>query len=978
MPRVSPAISNLTAGEWSPQMFGQIDLASYPNACRLMRNFVCRVHGGAQKRPGTIFVAEVKDSTQEARLIPFQYSTEQTYVLEVGDSYMRAIMDGGQVLNGEGDIFETGTPYKTADLQYLRFVQDKDIMYLFLRNKPIQKLIRYGHNDWECLSAPINNGPYLPANDSSVEGVNLVADSDMEEDTGWASVGSPLAQERSTERFFTGIYSRKLLSSVATDGVKSDVFTTVSANSYRIRFRVFTSTGELTLNFHPGSDSGTLVTIDVLTAIPSNEWTEYERWYLETDGGNAAYIEFLGVPIAPSATNLVENGTCELRSFWEPINVTPPGQNPPNPAVTYARSSVQKHSGVYSAKFSFFHVTGYGWMGIDTYGGKSNLFYTEAGKWYKVSAWVYCDCTDILLKINGGGVADEYIVEETKVVKANTWVEITHTYKETVSGGFAQILILDSHYFTDAAPTSILYVDDVFVQEITSAIFIDKVEIFKVNSLTITPSAVTGLGITLTASRTFFVAGHIGSFIRLTHGETSGHVIIRSVTSGTLAIADVVSTLGDDTATAIFAEGAWSPKNGYPSCGAFFEQRLMVASSENDEDAVWGSKPTEYENFTPGALDADPVAYKLQSDIIRWLAPMGQLVVGTVNSEYRLGAQSSSDAVTPTNVKLTQQSRKGSSDLEPVNVGNAILFVQRRGNSENYGTKLRELSYNYVNDSYDGIDLSLFAEHISGDGFKRIVFMSSPFPVLWAVTGDGKLVGMTYEREQKVIGWHYHPMDGLVEDACVIPGDNQDDLYLIVNRTIDGVTKRYIEVLANFNYGTDLEDAYFVDCGLSYDGVPVASVSGLDHLEGETVAILADGIVQAQKVVSGGSITLDAAASVIHVGLPYISELEPLDLQGGSIEGTSQGKIKRIHGLSLYLHNSMGGEIGQDEDTTERIFYKEETDGEGEKLDLFTGIKDDFNFSGDWQLEGRVYIKHDDPLPFTVLSILPRFRTEDR
>jgi hypothetical protein len=229
-----------------------------------------------------------------------------------------------------------------------------------------------------------------------------------------------------------------------------------------------------------------------------------------------------------------------------------------------------------------------------------------------------------------------------------------------------------------------------------------------------------------------------------------------------------------------------------------------------------------------------------------------------------------------------------------------------------------------------------------------------------------------------VIGWHYHPMDGLVEDICVIPGDNQDDLYMIVNRTIDGVTKRYIEVMSDFNYGTDPKDAFFVDCGLSYDGTPISSVSGLDHLEGKTVAVLADGIVQTQKTVSSGAITLDTAASVIHVGLPYTSEIEPLDLQGGSIEGTSQGKIKRIHGVALYLYNSMGGEIGQDADTTERIFYKEETDGAGEQLDLFTGIKDDFNFSGDWQLEGRVYIKHDDPLPFTVLSILPRFRTEDR
>jgi hypothetical protein len=805
MPRVSPAISNFTAGEYSPQMFGQIDLASYPNACRLMRNFICRVHGGAQKRPGTIFVGEVKYSAKDTRIIPFQYSTTQTYVLEIGDSYMRVYVDGGQVLNDDGVVYEAGVPYVENDLELLRYVQDKDLMYFFLRSKPIQKLIRYDHDDWECSTAPIINGPYLSQNNDVEVGSNLVSNYDMELDSGWTSVGSPTIQQRSAEHAYTGNYSRKVTSSDGLSGMRSESFPTTNGYDYRVRFRVFTSEGSLTLKIKEGSDSGTLNTLDTITSIPLDEWTEYERWFKETAGGATAYVAFLG-----------------------------------------------------------------------------------------------------------------------------------------------------------------------------KAIYIDNVEIYRVDTITITPSAVTGNWITLTANQPLFVAGHVGAFFKLTHGEAVGHVIIRSVQSDTVALADVVSELGDDSATASFAEGAWSPKNGYPSCGAFYEQRLIVASSENDEDAVWGSKPTEYENFTPGVLAADPIGYKLQSDIIRWLAPMGQLVVGTVNSEYRLGSQNSSDAVTPTNVKLTQQSRKGSSDLDPVNVGNAILFVQRRGNAGNYGTKLRELSYNYVNDSYDGIDLSLFAEHITGQGLKRIAFMSSPYPIVWGATADGKLVGMTYEREQKVIGWHYHPMDGLVNDLCVVPGDNQDDLYLIVERTIAGVTKQYIEVMADFDYGTDLEDAYFVDCGLSYNGAPTITITGLNHLEGETVAVLADGIVQTSKTVNNGTIALDTAASVVHVGLPYISELEPLDLQGGSLEGTSQGKIKRIHGVALYLYNSVGGEIGQDEDTTERLFYKEETDGEGEKLDPFTGIKDDFNFSGDWQLEGRVYIKHEDPLPFTVLSILPRFRTEDR
>jgi hypothetical protein len=962
MPRVSPAITNFTAGEYSPQMFGQIDLASYPNACRLLRNFVCRVHGGGQKRPGTIFIAEVKDSTKETRLIPFQYSTEQAYVLELGNSYMRVFMDRGQVLDDESDPFESGTPYVTADLSSLRFAQDKDLMYLFLRSKPIQKLIRYDHDDWICKNAPIEDGPYLPSNAAAEIGVNLVPDPDMEGNTGWTSVGSPLVQEQSTERFYAGAYSRKLLALVATDGVKSGVFTTVTASNYRIRFRVFTSAGTLILKFHPGSDSGTLVTIDTLTGIPSEEWTEYERWYTETAGGAAAYIEFLGPAVILSATELITNGNCEVITGW-----TKTGEWAEH---VIALDSAQKHAGTYSLKYTkdVSHAA-------ETAVIHSANFYTEEGKWYKYSFWLRGDAANsYTYKIRSGDDSED-MVSATVTPTADTWTNYTGYYKETGTGGYAKFYI--SHL--GAAGVLVEWrIDDVSIKEVTSEIFIDNVEIFKIDSLTMTPSAITGNGITLTASSSYFVAGHIGAFFRLTHDSTTGHVIIRSITSGTVAVADVITTLGDDAATDNFAEGAWSIKNGYPSCGCFFEQRLMVASSENDADAVWGSKPTEYEDFTPGVLDADPVAYKLQSDIIRWLGAMGQLVVGTVNAEYRLGAQSDAAALTPTNVKLTPQSRKGSSDLDPVNVGNAILFVQRRGNAENSGTKLRELSYNYVNDSYDGIDLSLFAEHISGSGFKRVVFMSSPFPILWGQTEDGRLVGMTYEREQKVIGWHYHPMDGLVEDICVIPGDNQDDLYMIVNRTIDGVEKRYIEVMADFDFGTDYKDAYFVDCGLSYDGSPTSSLSGLEHLEGKTVAILADGIVQTKKTVANGGIALDTAASVIHVGLPYTSELEPLDLQGGSIEGVSQGKIKRIHGVALYLYNSMGGEIGQDANTTERIFYKEETEGAGEQLDLFTGIKDDFNFSGDWQLDARVYIKHDDPLPFTVLSILPRFRTEDR
>jgi hypothetical protein len=511
-------------------------------------------------------------------------------------------------------------------------------------------------------------------------------------------------------------------------------------------------------------------------------------------------------------------------------------------------------------------------------------------------------------------------------------------------------------------------------------IYLDEVECFKNTTITMTPSAKTGNGITLTASEDYFETGHIKSFFYLTHGTgdsaVNGYCEIIAITSSTVAVVNVIIDFGDTTATTAWREGAWSEKNGYPACGCFYEQRLMTASTENDPDGMWGSVQTDYEDFTPGTDDTDPISYKLQSDIIRWLAPMGQLVAGTVNAEYQMGAQDSDSSVT-----LKVKSREGTSTLGPICLGNAILFVHRRGKSTNYGTRLIELSYDYARDGFVGRDLTLFSEHITGTGIKRMAFMSSPYPILWACTADGKLISMSYEKEQNVIAWAYHPMDGLVEDVCVIPGDNQDDLYLIVSRAIGGTIKKYLEVLSDFDYGTDLKDAFFVDCGLTYDGSPATVITGLDHLVGKTVAILADGIVQDQQIVaSDGSISLSTAASKVQVGLPYTSQLQPLDLQGGSREGTSQGKEKRIHGVSLYLYNSLGGKIGMDSDNADRIFLKQEKASEtvGTAMNPFTGIKSDFNYRGNWQKEAHVYIEHDDPLPLTVLSIMPLFRTEDK
>jgi hypothetical protein len=580
-------------------------------------------------------------------------------------------------------------------------------------------------------------------------------------------------------------------------------------------------------------------------------------------------------------------------------------------------------------------------------------------------------------------------------------------------------------------------------------------------AITITPSATTGAGITLTASASLFEAGHVGAFFRIFEGSTWGYVKITYVTDATHATADVISTLGGIAAVATWCEGAWSIKNGYPSTVAFLEQRAVFAGSSGLPQTLWSSATGDYEDMTPGTLDDDPFVYTIADkavNSIRWLANLSNLIIGTTGGEARLGQQDTSSPITPSNAKITFQSFLGSSPLPGMSVGNAILFWERRGHPDNYGEKLRELSYNITYDSYSGVDLTVLAEHVSKGGIVAHALQQYPYHILWCVRNDGELIGMTYERDQDVVGWHRHPMDnGIVESIAVIPGTNQDDLYMVVQRTINGTVKRFIEVFMDYDWGTDQAEAFFVDSGLSYygeekiitgatkanpvvitatshgfsngDHVKISGVvgmtelnglevvvtnqaantfecynpdgttlnglafttyssggiatemaialSGLDHLEGEEVDVLADGAAHPACTVASGEITLEWYCIEAHVGLHYDSLVKTMGLEGGSREGTSQGKQKRCHEVCLRFHQTLGGKVGPDEDHLDTIGFRTARDTYGNPPALFTGDKDQ-PFPCDWDSEVKVTVMQDQPLPMTILSIMPRFRSEDR
>lgn len=252
--------------------------------------------------------------------------------------------------------------------------------------------------------------------------------------------------------------------------------------------------------------------------------------------------------------------------------------------------------------------------------------------------------------------------------------------------------------------------------------------------------------------------------------------------------------------------------------------------------------------------------------------------------------------------------------------------------------------------------------------------------MLWLVMGDGQLWGLTLDREQEVIAWHRHDLGGFVEAVQTIPAPDgsRDDLWLIVRRTVGGASVRYVEYLdRGHDEGDAQADAFFVDSGLTYSGAPATTISGLSHLDGQTVAVLADGGVHRPLVVTSGRIVLDAPASRVHAGLGFRSVASPMPNDDGAARGTAQGKTKRVANIDVRVYESLGFRVGPSLTKLRSIKFRDASVGFGSPPPLFTGdVRLDFD--GDWGPDAPLYFVQDDPFPMTLLAVMPETTTNER
>ena len=472
---------------------------------------------------------------------------------------------------------------------------------------------------------------------------------------------------------------------------------------------------------------------------------------------------------------------------------------------------------------------------------------------------------------------------------------------------------------------------------------------------------------------------------RLVH-MLDGHVKITGYTSSTVVNMEVLTDISNGSATTDFALGSFSDTTGYPSCVTFFEQRLVFAATLSQPQTLFFSKSGDYENMDDGyhetVADDDSIIYTIASNqvnAIRFMTATRTLIIGTAGGEFAVSGGGTDIAITPTNILIKKQSNNGAANVDALAVGNATLFLQRARR------KLRELAYNFDVDGYVAPDLTILAEHISESGFKQLSYQQEPNQIIWCARNDGQLVGLTYQREQQVVAWHRHIFGGVFgsgnavcDSVATIPTDDSEyQTWVIIKRTINGATKRYVEYIHQYDFDeTDNTSFNFLDSQLSYSGSAVTNISGLAHLEGQTVSILADGATHPDKVVSSGAIVLERAASKVKVGLSYTSLLQTMRIDAGAQNGTSQSKTKRIYDITVRLYESIGVEVGPDLDNMERIPFRSSANAMNSGVNVFTGDKE-VEFRGNYETDGFIFVRQTQPLPLTILSLYPKLQTND-
>jgi len=922
--------TSLSGGEISPAVAARVDISKYKSSVAQATNMLVRVHGGMSNRTGFKYVAQVKDSSKDVRLIPFAFNTEQTYILEFGDYYVRVIKDGGQVLESSGIDPITGATKANP-----------------------------------CV----------------------------------ITTGSAHGLASGDQVYFTGVGGMTELNGRTLN------ITVLSTTTFSLQ----------TLNGATGTD------------INSTSYTTY------TSGGSVSRVFELATPYpAASLRALKYVQSADVMTVCHP-------DYPPQELTRTDHDAWSIGPIVFYPTQPF--PTGLG-VTVTTTGSVTTK--------YAVTA-VNADTDEESLR----GTSATFTI--TFASQASVCVVTTSSAHSLVIGDEINIAAVagmtelnDRRYRVGTVPTS-------------TTITLNDTSMVPVNSSGYTA---------------YDSGGTLGvAFIKITNGASDPDNVISWTAADGVSLYHVYR---DDNGTFGFIGStevtSFTDKNidteltdtpprvrnpflqagYYPSTVAFYNQRRVFANSNTYPQRIWMTQTANISNMATSnpVKDDDAIILtiaSMQVNEIRHMIPLAQLIVLTSGGEWEL-AGAGGAALTPSSVEVIPQTYYGSTEVQPLVSGANVLFIEP-------GQVVRDLGYRYETDSYTGNDISILARHLfEGFSVTDWSFAQAPDSSAHCVRNDGRLLHLTYLKEQEIFGWTTSETRGDFSSCATVEEDNQHVLYVIVERSIDGQLVKYIERQQERTY-TQLEDAFYVDAGLTYD-VPVAisgytqanpvvitatshglangdtvdiseilkvdtsvtkgtslqanlnrngftvadvstntfslkannvavngtafaaynsggkvrkavtNISGLWHLEGQTITGAANGDVLDPLTVVNGAVTLPNKVSRVHLGLPYSSTVQTLRLNVPSGDGTTiQARDKKISRLTVRTEKTMGLKVGPDADTLREVKFG--VPGTfGQPRILYTGDKDT-TLKPAWAKDGQFVIVQDDPMPLTILSVIP-------
>lgn len=920
---------SIGGGEISPSMYSRITDPSYSAGLAKCRNMIVEPQGPVVRRPGFSMVRETKYPDRKCRLIPFTFSATQTMILEFGHHYVRFHTNGSTLMNGNVP-YEVATDYDESELFDIDYAQSVDIITLVHCSHPPRELRRYGALDWRLVDITFNTSLTPPTGVTATQ--HILQSATYKDGYVRKYVVTSCNLDNSEES--KASQAASVVCNPYGDGAYNTITwnTVAGADHYRVyrdKGGIYGYIGETRTN-----------SIDDDNIAPDSSITPpiYDDVFLTSGGITGATVvaagegytgpngEVTGITLLKSQTWAIESNIKDfnrgsgLNTFTQfPATVRDidyhylyPAQCPiPNNLFEYIHATVE----IYDAEGS-----GVGATAEPIYGAQKDVFYQP-------------------------GLARDHYYPMWRPVKG---VRITNPgsgYKRpicriTIDGWpeWSGRWNGNNGKWTESTNRLKRYTGE-FETSVSTAGFLQT-------SIRVTDT--TGSGAVL---QPVFSGG------KLTN------VVIKNAGAGyTNPTATLISNYGSGAQISLTVANA----GDYPGCVSYFEQRRWFAGSRMRPQYIWATKTgTETDmGYSLPSQSTDRIKVRVasqDSNRIRHIVPLSQLLMLTASGEWRVSPVNS-DAITPESMSVRPQSYVGSSQTKPVLINNTMIFASARGGH------LRELGYSYQAGGYITSDVCLRAAHLfDHHEVVDIAYAKAPYSIFWCVNDIGKLISFTYVPEQQVGAFAQHETQGDFESCAVVPESNEDILYVVTKRKIGNNTLRFVERMNEYIIEKD-EDYVFMDCAGTYSGPAKTEITGISWLNGMKVSILADGYCVPDQVVQNGKITLRRAASKVHVGLPYNSDIQtlPLALQLQDLSFGSNHR-KNISGVAVRMIDSASILAGSSfDDLYQQPTRGRETPGTPPKK---RNGEFEVNIAASWTDDGQVCIRQNAPLPLKISSI---------